>query len=221
MAAPSLESLNAPRTFHYCFAHRTLPVLAAHDAPALMHGLSRNGRAFLRLHWKATCHALGIEPQPWEAIGYGPGSEQMGRVGLRYLGERTIGDFQVAFVQLPLALQVREAHFVAIAHRPGATRYLAWECTLDGGARLAEWSLTPKGPRDRRIGPSTPATSLDDFAGALDRWLRTPKPARPVPAVVRTRRRTAPAPVVTAGDGVLVGGLLVTWAMTIIVLTLL
>lgn len=219
----ALEAMDAPRTFHYVFAHRTLPLLAARDAEALLEGLRRNGRSMLRLQWKATCLSLGIEPQPVEAIGYGPGSDQMGRVALGYRGERTLAGHTVAFVQLPLALQVREAHYVAIALRAGKTRYVAWERTLDGRARLAEWSLTPSGPRERRIGPISAQTGLDDFAELLGEWLAVPKPARPLPTLVPppSRQPIATTPVVTRTDALLVGGLLLAWTLMVVVLTLL
>ncbi|MEM6931814.1 MAG: hypothetical protein AAF602_33085 [Myxococcota bacterium] len=222
MDAASLEAMDAPRTFHYVFAHRTLPMMAARDAPALLAGLDRDGKSMLRLHWKVTCRTLGIEPQPSEAIGYGPGCDRMGVVALRYRGEQTIAGYRVGIVQLPLALQVREAHFVAIAHRDGQSRYLAWECTLSGGARIAEWTLTPQGPRGRRIGPVRDDASLACFVEELGRWLAAPPPPRVVSNAVKVLPQPTPAgPVVTWGDAALVGSLLLAWSLMIVVLTLL
>ncbi|MEN0061645.1 MAG: hypothetical protein AAGA48_05810 [Myxococcota bacterium] len=222
----ALDAMDAPRTFHYVFAHRSLPMLAAKNAPLLQEVLKHDGRAFLRLHWKATCRSLGIEPQPWEAIGYGPGSDVMGRVGLSYAGETQIAGYNVAFVQLPLALQVREAHYVAILHGGTSTRYIAWERSLDGGARIAEWRLTPSGPRGRRIGPVSPDTSFDAFVAALQAWVgAAARPAVPeAPTLrprVRTRKPRPVSPVVTSADAVLVSGLLIAWFLMIVVLTLL
>lgn len=237
MDAASLEAMEAPRTFHYVFAHRTLPMLAAHDAEGLLDGLEGNARRLLRLQWKTTCRTLGIEPPPSLAIGYGPGSSSMGIVALDYRGTRTIAGYRVGFVQLPLALQVREAHFVAVAHRAGSTRFLAWERTLDGRARIAEWSLTPQGPRDRRVGPAQDEASLDDFVDVLRQWLRAPKPEQPLATLVPAKRkvmlprprasRGAPAkfieatPVVTWFDASLVAVLLLVWTAMIVVITLL
>jgi len=225
MDVAALEAMDAPRTFHYVFAHRTLPLLAAEDAETLLDALARDGDSLLGLHWKTTCHTLGIEPQPSMAIGYGPGSDKMGGVALGYRGERALAGFRVGFVQLPLALQVREAHFVAIAHRAGLTRYVAWERTLDGLARIAEWSLTPQGPRARRVGPPQRATGLDDFAAALERWLHAPKPEQALPTLVPRPRATRPpirpSAVVTWSDALLVGALLVAWTIMIVVITLL
>ncbi len=231
--AASLEAMDAPRTFHYVFAHRTLPMLAAQDAATLTEALRRDGKALLRLHWKVTCRSLGIEPQPHDAIGYGPGCDQMGLVGLAYLGERSVAGYTVAIVQLPLALQVREAHFVAVAIRSGRARpaagpdappvrYVVWERTLGGGARLAEWALTPQGPRGRRIGPAQEEAGVDDFVAALDRWLRAPPPPREVPPrLVPAAPAPAASAAVTRADGALVAGLLLAWTLMIIVLTLL
>ena len=226
MDAAVLAAMEAPRTFHYVFAHRTLPMLAAEGAETLLDALEKDGRSLLRLHWKTTCHALGIEPQPSEAIGYGPGSSKMGVVALGFCGTRTISGYRVGFVQLPLALQVREAHFVAIARRGSETRYLAWESTLEGGARIAEWSITPQGPRGRRIGEARTATGLDDFVAELEGWLGSPMPERPLPTLVPKARRsspppTQPSPVVSWSDAGLVVSMLVVWTMMIVVLTLL
>ena len=223
MDTASLDAMDSPRTFHYVFAHRTLPIMAARDAEGLLEGLQKNGPSLLRLQWKATCLALGLEAQPSEAIGYGPGSDQMALVALAYLGERALAGYTVALVQLPLVLQVREAHFVAIAHRAGRTRFLAWERTLDGRARMAEWTLTPQGPRGRRIGPVSDETGLDDFVDALDRWLQSPPPAVHLApgSLEAPARPVAPASTVTRADMALVGALLVAWTMMIMVLTLL
>lgn len=238
MDAASLEAMDAPRSFHYVFAHRALPMLAAKDAKLLQKVLKRDGASFLRMQWKATCRALDIEPQPSEAIGYGPGSDEMGRVALGYAGHRRIAGYDVAFVQLPLALQVREAHFVAIVRQGRVARFVAWERTLEGGARLAEWTLTPDGPKDRRVGPIWADTGLEAFVKALGAWLtdaatlaqpgerrarpeRRSKPNRPALRLVERPSPIVAPPVVTKADALLVGSLLGVWGLMILVLTLL
>jgi len=176
-----------PRAAHALFTTRVLPALADDLFEQLQTTHATNA---LRHHWGEVNQLLqsgqlggGLpgmdkDPQPHCAMATVPGTRVQARVGLGVARTLESAGHRIFVVQMPPAQAPTEAHYVALAQRPGEpTRLLTWEKTHDGYATLAEWWLQQGGPSSELLDKQGSA-HLEQFIAQIKAWLQA-HPQRP------------------------------------------
>lgn len=117
----------AGRDWHYEFAHRTLPQLAANQGALVRDALERRPAEFPAMVMARVAERLGLAEEEWRAHAAG--------ITVRAAAM----PYPAWIVAMPAARALTEAHFVALIAADAGMRCFTLERAAGGGTMLCEW----------------------------------------------------------------------------------
>jgi len=145
----------AGRDWHYEFAHRTLPQLAANQGALVRDALERRPAEFPAMVMARVAERLGLAEEEWRAHAAG--------ITVRAAAM----PYPAWIVAMPAARALTEAHFVALIAADAGMRCFTLERAAGGGTMLCEW-MADGAHANLGAGPA-PETAL--FEAAIRRHM--------------------------------------------------